>query len=231
MTKVNSLLKYSGDFSANYDPRTVPDVAYVDSKFASINSALKLKGSINGSTGTINAPVIGDIGDTYYVTGAPANGSAFYSQTLRNGDAIIVVTAYSGSSSTAANFIVLEKNDDVATTAIAGLIQIATQAIANAGTDNAQAITALTLAGALANGLYTKKLTANNPLLNTVSGACTWTIPNTLGSADMVVQVIESSTGNVVLTDINITSANITVTFSSSTNIAANSYKVVAIGI
>lgn len=231
MTKVNSLLKYAGDFSPNYDPRTIPDVAYVDAKFASINSALKFKGSIDGSTGTITAPASAEVGDTYYVTGAPAGGATFNAQTLRNGDAIIIGTAYTNSNSSGATFIVLEKNEDLATTAVAGLIQIATQAIANAGTDNAQAITALTLAGALANGLYTKKITATNPLLNTASGSCTWAIANTLNSADVVVQIIEVATNNVVLADINITSANITITFSSNANIAAGTYKVVAIGI
>lgn len=231
MTKVNSLLKYAGDFSPSYDARTIPDVAYVDSKVASISGALKLKGSIDGSTGTITAPSTGEVGDTYYVTGAPSNGATFHAQTLRNGDAIIIVTAYLNSNHTAAHFIELEKNDDVATTAVAGLIQIATQAIVNAGTDNAQAITALTLAGALVNGLYTKKLTATNPILNTASGVCTWTIPNTLNSADVIVQVVETATNNVILTDININSSNITVTFSSGVNITAGTYKVVVIGI
>jgi hypothetical protein len=231
MTKVNSLLKYAQDFAALFtDPRILADIGYVDAKVASLNSALRLKGILDGSTGVISAPASGAIGDTYYVTGAPLTGATFMGSLFRNGDAIIVSSAYS-ISPTVANFIFLEKNDDLASSLIAGIIQIATQAIANAGTDNAQAITALTLAGVLANGLYTKKLTASNPVLNIASGICTWQIPNTIVSADVIVQLIETATNNVVIADINITSANITITFSSSVNIAAGTFKMLAIGI
>jgi len=230
MTKINSLLKYAQDYSANYDSRTVPDVAWVQAQIAALGSALKLKGALDGSTGTITAPASGVAGDTYYITGTPAGGATFMGATFRNGDAVVVSVAYNANP-TAANYIFIEKNEDLATTVIAGLIQIATQAIANAGTDNSQAITALTLAGVLANGLYTKKITATNPILNTVSGVCTWTIANTLNSGDVVVQIIEVSTGNVVWADIAVAAANITITFSSSANIAAGVYKAVGIGI
>lgn len=230
MTKVNSLLKYAGDFSASYDSRTVPDVAWVQALVNSLSSALRLKGALDGSSGALTAPASGVVGDTYYVTGAPAGGATFMGDTFRNGDAIVVSTAYS-SAPTAANYIFLEKNDDLATTAVAGLIQIATQVIANAGTDNTMAITALSLAGVLANGLYTKKITATNALLASASGICTWVIANTLATADLVIQVVEISTGNVVLADINITAGNITISFNSSIDIAAGTYKMVGIGI
>ena len=230
MTKVNSLLKYAQDFSASYDSRTVPDVAWVQNLVSSVGSALRLKGALDGSTGAITAPATGAVGDTYYVTGAPAGGATFMGAVFRTGDAIIVTTAYS-SNPTAANYIFLEKNDDLATTTVAGLIQIATQAIASAGTDNTQAITALTLVGVLANGLYVKKITAANPILNTASGVCTWAVTNTLATADLIVQVIEVATNNVVFADINITAATVTITINSSANIPAGTYKIIGIGI
>src|SRR6185437_2659921 len=230
MTKVNSLLKYAQDFSASYDSRTVPDVAWVQNLVSSVGSALRLKGALDGSSGAITAPATGTGGDTYYVTGAPAGGATFMGPVFRTWDALIVTTAYS-SNPTVANFIFLEKNEDLATTAVAGLIQIATQAIANAGADNTQAITALTLAGVLANGVYVKKITATNPILNTASGVCTWAVTNTLATADLVVQLIEVATNNIVLADINITAATVTITINSSANIAAGTYKIIGIGI
>jgi hypothetical protein len=231
MTKVNSLLKYAEDFSSLFnDPLILANVGYVDSRISALGSLLNLKGGLDGSTGIITAPPTGAVGDSWYITGAPAGGATFMGFTFRNGDAIVVSLAYP-SSPTAANFIFLEKNDDLSSTTIAGLIQIATQAIANAGTDNTQAITALTLATLLANGLYTRKLTALNPLLLKVAGVCTWTFANTLNSADVHVQVSEVSTGLVVIAKINLGSGNITVSFNSSTDITAGTYKAIVIGI
>lgn len=231
MTKVNSLLKYADDFSEFFDPRTLVDQAYVDAKFASINSALKLKGTLDGATGTVAMPINGEIGDTYYITNAPSEGALFFTNEVRNGDAVVVIVPFQENNFHLENFLVIERHDDLATTAVAGLIKIATQAIANQGTDNAQAITALTLAGVLVNGMYTRKLTASNPLLTPVSKKCVWTIPNSFASPDVIVQVVESSTNDVVVAATNITSATITITFNSKNDIPAGTYKVIGIGI
>ncbi|HXA02024.1 MAG TPA: hypothetical protein VNW99_08550 [Cytophagaceae bacterium] len=231
MTKINSLLKYAEDFSSLFtDPLIIANVGYVDTKISALGSPLNLKGALDASSGAITAPATGAAGDTWYVTGAPIGGASFMGSTFRSGDAIVVCAAYP-SSPAAANFIFLEKNDDLATTAIAGLIQIATQAIVNTGTDNTQAVTALSLAGMLANGLYARKFSATNPLLNKVTNTCVWTITNTLGSMDVHVQIIEVATGLVVIAKTNITAANITVTFNSNGDIAAGTYKMVGIGI
>ena len=231
MTKVNSLLKYAEDFSSLFnDPLIIAHTGYVDAKISALGSPLILKGGLDGSTGAITAPPTGAVGDTWYVTGAPVGGATFMGSVFRNGDAIVVSVAYP-SSPTVANFTFLEKNDDVATTAIVGLIQIATQAIVNAGTDNSQAVTALTLATLLANGLYTRKFSLTNPFLTKVTNTCVWTIANTLNSSDVHVQIVEVSTGLVVVAKTNIAPANITVTFNSSTDIAAGTYKAIVIGI
>ena len=76
----------------------------------------------------------------------------------------------------------------------------------------------------------TKKITANNPALTASSGVCTWTISNTLGSADVLVSVIDASTNKVVITDITVGSSTITVKFNSTSNISANAYKAIIIG-
>ncbi len=232
MTKVNSVLKYAGDFTAllDADPSALVNAGWVQNKISSLGSALKLKGSIDGSTGAVTPSTTGAAGDTYYVTGAPIAGASFLGSSVRNGDALVVLTAYS-SAPTAANFLVLEKNDDLASTSIAGLIQIATQAIASSGSDNTQAITALTLAGVLSLGLYTKKLSVTNPVLIPSSGVCSWVIPNTFNSADIITQLLELATNSVGIADINITASTITVSINSTSNIAANSFKLVAVGI
>lgn len=102
--------------------------------------------------------------------------------------------------------------------------------------DYSPSFDALTLASVgyvdtkFASAISAKKISVTNPQLVPSSGICTWQIPNTI-SSDVVVQVSEVSSGNAVVTDINITAANITVTFNASANIVAGTYKVVAIGI
>ena len=74
------------------------------------------------------------------------------------------------------------------------------------------------------------KFTANNGALTPSSGVCTWSISNTIGSADVICSIREISTGNEVLCDITYTAATITVKINSASNIAASTYKAVVIG-
>jgi len=74
------------------------------------------------------------------------------------------------------------------------------------------------------------KFTANNGALTPSSGVCTWSISNTIGSADVICSIREVSTGNEVLCDITYTPATITVKINSASNIAASTYKAVVIG-
>lgn len=76
----------------------------------------------------------------------------------------------------------------------------------------------------------TKLVTAQNGALTPSSGVATWSITNSTGNADALVQIKEISTNNVVWADITVTAANITVKFNTSTNIAANTYKVSIVG-
>lgn len=75
-----------------------------------------------------------------------------------------------------------------------------------------------------------KKITAQNGALTSSSGVCTWTITNSIGSADVLVQVRNASTGAVVEVAETITSSTITIKLNSASNIAANTYKAVIIG-
>ncbi len=74
------------------------------------------------------------------------------------------------------------------------------------------------------------KFTANNGALTQSGGVCTWSISNTIGSADVICSIREVSTGNEVLCDITYTAATITVKINSASNIAASTYKAVVIG-
>lgn len=76
----------------------------------------------------------------------------------------------------------------------------------------------------------TKKLTANNTSLTASSGQCTWTISNTLATADVSISVYEVSSGTEVYTENTVSSSTITIKINSSSNISANTYKAVIIG-
>lgn len=81
-----------------------------------------------------------------------------------------------------------------------------------------------------ASSFFTTKITAANPALTASSGVCTWTVTNTIGSADVIASVREVSTGNEVMCDITYGAANITIKMNSASNITAGIYKVVVIG-
>ena len=76
----------------------------------------------------------------------------------------------------------------------------------------------------------TKKLTAQNGALTASGGQCTWTISNTLATADVEVHVYEASTNSEVFTDVTVGSSTITIKINSSSNISADTYRAVIIG-
>ena len=75
-----------------------------------------------------------------------------------------------------------------------------------------------------------KKITANNGALTASSGVCTWTISNTLATADVLVQVIESATNTQVMTEVTVGASTITIKINSASDISANTYKAIIIG-
>lgn len=76
----------------------------------------------------------------------------------------------------------------------------------------------------------TRKITESNPSLTATSGVCTWSVTNSIGSADVICSIREVSTGNEVMCDITYGASTITVKINSSSNISAGIYKAVVIG-
>lgn len=74
------------------------------------------------------------------------------------------------------------------------------------------------------------KIAVANPSLTASSGVCTWSISNTLASADVICSIREVSTGNEVMCDITYGASTITVKINSTSNIAASTYKAVIVG-
>lgn len=75
-----------------------------------------------------------------------------------------------------------------------------------------------------------QKFTATNPALTASSGVCTWSITNSIGSADVAVQIFEVSTGTQIMAAVTINASTITVKLNSTSNISANTYKAIVIG-
>ena len=86
---------------------------------------------------------------------------------------------------------------------------------------------------AVATGLAAKveKFTAQNTALTATSGVCTWTITNTIGSADVQVALYDVATGAQIGAVVEVGTSNIVVKFNSTANIAADTFKAVVIGL
>ena len=80
------------------------------------------------------------------------------------------------------------------------------------------------------NNSVVHKLAVNNGALTQSGGICTWTISNTLATADVVISVYELSTGSEVMCDIMTSNSTITIKINSASNISADTYKAVIIG-
>lgn len=80
------------------------------------------------------------------------------------------------------------------------------------------------------NNQVVHKLTATNPALTQSGGVCTWTISNTLATADVTIAVYEVATNARVWVDETATNSTITIKMNSTTNITANTYRAVIIG-
>jgi hypothetical protein len=115
-----------------------------------------------------------------------------------------------------------------ATEATAGIAAIATQSDVTTGTNDTKFVTPLKLATHL--GTFTKKITAQNGALTASGGVCTWTISNTLNTADVNVSIKEVSTNNEVVTGVTSTASTITITLNSTSNISADTYRAIIVG-
>ena len=84
--------------------------------------------------------------------------------------------------------------------------------------------------GAAKGATATQKITTTNPALTATGGVCTWTISNTLATADVQVTVKEVATNDEIETSITTTASNIVIKMNSTNNITAGTYKAVIIG-
>jgi len=192
------------------------------------SGGLVYKGSYNASTNTPNLESGTGVvtGDTYTVTVA----GTFYTEDVEVGDVII---AEVDGASTLANWTVVNKNIPEivdASETEKGLVEEATQAEVNAGTDVGGSgaklfVTPSKLAayvgGSNAAQTFTQ-LIGNGVATDIV-------VTHNLGNQYVLTQVFDASTNDVVLTEVENTSSN-TVTISFNTAPSTNSYRVVIQG-
>jgi len=197
--------------------------SYVDSKIGGLGN---LEGgwaanNTSGAGGTAifptgATPVVGTkAGDYWYVTAAGTVDSVSFNI----GD--VIIAKVDGASTTlASDWIQLEVNRDQATETALGLLEIATQAEVNTGTDDLRAVTPLKLKTLLDNrtGGYATNIGDGT--------ATSYTVTHNLNTVDVIVMLkdntsLEEVFADVVITDVN----NVTVTFATAP--AADKYRVI----
>ena len=217
------------DISATYVPQTSVGVA---NGVASLNN--------DGKVPSTQLPsYVDDVIDSYIVSGATALSAGWLSATdggsaltPETGKIYVVLTdgAYKNKTYrwSGTTYVEISASPGQATESAAGIAELATQTEVNTGTDDQRIVTPLKLA-VYVNGM-TKKITASNGALTSSSGICTWTISNTLSTADVEVRVYEILSGETVIPEVSTTSSTITIKINSASNIAANTYRAVIIG-
>lgn len=162
---------------------------------SAIAGALVYIGGYNAATNApdLESPAAGAVkkGYTYTVT----NAGNFYSEGVQVGDMLIAET---DDPSTLADWTVVNKNiPDIvdATTTAKGIIELATNAEAIAGTDSTRAITPATLVA-----FYNAKQSESGYAANIGDGVATsYDITHGLNSKDLIVDVYDDSTGDTVI--------------------------------
>lgn len=233
------LVTSGADLSAS----DIPDISatYVKTDLLGVASGVATLDS-GGKVPSSQLPsFVDDVIDSYIVSGATALSAGWLSKTSGGSaltpetDKIYVIVesgeyqnkTYRWSGTT---YVEISASPAQATESQAGIAEIATQSEVNTGTDDQRIVTPLKLSTYVSG--MTKKFTATNGALtlDTNTGICTWTITNTLGTADVQVIVKEISTNAEVVTGVATTSSTITITMNSDSNISADTYKAVIIG-
>ena len=110
-----------------------------------------------------------------------------------------------------------------------GVVVDSTTGIAGTATaSDTKLVTEKAVASALT--AKTGSFTATNGALTPSAGVATWEFNNTLGTADVVVLVKETSTGSEVITNVAVSASTITVTFNADSAVASGTYTAVVVG-
>lgn len=196
--------------------------SYVD---ALVQSGVNIIGGIDCSTNPDYPAAVS--GDAYYVTVDGKVGGAS-GVNVTAGDLIIAVADNAGGDEAAvgASWITMERNIEYATETTPGYIQIATQAEADAGTDDTKALTPLKLATILtaldASGTYGGDVGLGDTTK-------VFVVNHGLDKTDVHVQIKDTTTLELVECDVVITDANnVTVSFNKAP--ALNEFRVVVQG-
>jgi hypothetical protein len=204
--------------AANSDLRVATQKAvktYIDGL---VTSGMKMRGTIDCSANP-NYPSAA-AGDFYKVSVAGKIGGAS-GVDVAAGDSIVAVNANAGGTqaSVGSDWDVIQANVDQATTAVLGLVALATSSDAEAKSNTAKAVTP----AALANFPVKKTFTIGN------GSSTTLTVTHNLNTKDVIVQVRDASTDAVVYCDIASNNVN-SVDLIFSTAPSSNAFKVTVIG-
>jgi hypothetical protein len=188
--------------------------AYVDSTVSSVGN---LEGGFAAGSATDFPTGTGGTkkGDYWYVTSA----GTVQGVVLNVGD-LLIANIDNASPTSSADWTFLESNRDQATETVLGVVRLATQAEADAGTNDTAVITPLKLKTVLDNrvGGYAADIGNGSSLSYAVS--------HSLGTIDVIVMIKDNNTLEEVFADVVITDAN-TVTVSFATAPALNAYRVI----
>jgi len=226
----------SGDFSANVITATqitglsLPTLAsdaatkaYVDNLVA---SGVTIIGSIDASANPNYPAAV--VGDAYHISVAGLIGGALGEQ-VEVGDLLVNITdsAAGDDATVGSNWIIMQKNIDLATEIIAGIARKATQAEVNTGTEPDAYVTPATLEVKLAS--------FGSGNANKVSGIIgdnvntQFILNHNLGEQFVVVQIYDAVTNQCAIVEVELTDANnATITFAQAP--ATNSYRVIVVG-
>lgn len=180
---------------------------------------------------------VDDVVEAYIVSGSTALSAGWLSKTSggsaltpETGVIYVVMTSGEYQNKTfrwgGTTYVEISSAPGQATESTAGIAAIATTAQVEAGTNDQTIITPAKLAAAI-SGMATTH-TYSNPALTVSSGVCTWTITNTYGPFSMWM-IKDASTGEEVVCDITHNSGNVVIKINSTSNIAANTYKAMAV--
>lgn len=189
-------------------------VTYVGSAIAAIGTFI---GGFDAGSATDFpvAPGGTNKGDYWRVT---SNGTV-HGEILKIGD-VLIATVDTPNITTTTDWIFLQINVDQATETVPGIAELATQAESDAGVDDTKIITPLKLKTTLDARVGGYAATFGN------GSATSFVVTHNLGTLDVVVQLVEVSTGDTIYADVARTSTNV-VTLTFAVAPSTNQYRVV----